>query len=443
MPPVVLSEFAGIGLPDWIDALIRIVFVVALMTINAFALIYLERKVLARFQARVGPTRTGPIGMLQAIADAVKLVAKEDVRPTTADRWVFQLAPFFVFVPVFLMFVPIPFTETWFIRDLELGFLYIFAVLGLNIVGVVMAGWGSDNKYALLGGIRAAAQAISYELPMLLAAAGVVIIAASHLPAGEPGALNLNFIAGDQRTTPYLILQPLGFVIFMIGALAELHRPPFDMPVAESEVVGGYFVEYSGMRWGMFFLAEYTALFLIVMVASTVFLGGWSFPFGADLGLGWQLVLTFFKASALIFVLFWMRAIVPRLRIDQLMAFSWKVLLPFALAQVLANAIILTYGGADWIVGLVSMAMLALLMGLVYGQMRLKAGAWDSHDPPSGSASADDHGDRSNRRHSQRRQVRGRGEPVGAAPQLRRRMRVRMPQRAGDGPASEAATAAG
>ena len=375
MPPVVLSEFAGIGLPDWIDALIRIVFVVALMTINAFALIYLERKVLARFQARVGPTRTGPIGMLQAIADAVKLVAKEDVRPTTADRWVFLLAPFFVFVPVFLMFVPIPFTETWFIRDLELGFLYIFAVLGLNIVGVVMAGWGSDNKYALLGGIRAAAQAISYELPMLLAAAGVVIIAASHLPAGEPGALNLNFIAGDQRTTPYLILQPLGFVIFMIGALAELHRPPFDMPVAESEVVGGYFVEYSGMRWGMFFLAEYTALFLIVMVASTVFLGGWSFPFGADLGLGWQLVLTFFKASALIFVLFWMRAIVPRLRIDQLMAFSWKVLLPFALAQVLANAIILTYGGADWIVGLVSMAMLALLMGLVYGQMRLKAGA--------------------------------------------------------------------
>ena len=247
---IVLSEFAGIGMPDWVDALIRLVFIVALMTINALALIYLERKVLARFQARVGPTRTGPVGILQSAADALKLLTKEDVRPHSADRWVFELAVFFVFVPVFLMFIPIPFTETWFIRDLELGFLYVFAVLGLNIVGVIMAGWGSDNKYALLGGIRAAAQAISYELPMLLAAAGVVMIAAGHLLDGGlvGGALNLNTIVDQQRTTPYILLQPLGFVIFMIGALAEMHRPPFDMPVAESEVVGGYFVEYSGLR---------------------------------------------------------------------------------------------------------------------------------------------------------------------------------------------------
>ena len=236
----------------------------------------------------MGPTRTGPVGILQSLADAIKLLTKEDVRPHSADRWVFELAVFFVFVPVFLMFIPIPFTETWFIRDLELGFLYVFAVLGLNIVGVIMAGWGSDNKYALLGGIRAAAQAISYELPMLLAAAGVVMIAAGHLldDGLVSGALNLNFIADDQRTTPYIVLQPLGFVIFMIGALAEMHRPPFDMPVAESEVVGGYFVEYSGIRWSMFFLAEYTGLFLMVMLGSTVFLGGWNFPFGEDAGLG-------------------------------------------------------------------------------------------------------------------------------------------------------------
>ena len=382
---VMLSEFAGIGMPDWIDALIRLVFIVALMTINALALIYLERKVLARFQARVGPTRTGPMGILQSLADAIKLLTKEDVRPDSADRWVFELAVFFVFVPVFLMFVPIPFTETWFIRDLELGFLYVFAVLGLSIIGVIMAGWGSDNKYALLGGIRAAAQAISYELPMLLAAAGVIMIAAGHLQDDGlvGGALNLNFIAGDQRTTPYIVLQPLGFVIFMIGALAELHRPPFDMPVAESEVVGGYFVEYSGIRWSLFFLAEYTGLFLMVMLASTVFLGGWNFPYGEDGGLGVQIVLTLLKAGALIFVLFWLRAMFPRLRIDQLMAFSWKVLLPFALLQVLANGIILAYGGADWIVALVSLALLVSLVALIYVLIRAKAGGQSIHLEPA------------------------------------------------------------
>ena len=325
----------------------------------------------------MGPTRTGPLGVLQSTADAIKLLTKEDVRPATADRWVFELAPYFVFVPIFLMFVPIPFTADWFIRDVELGFLYVFGVLGLNIVGVVMAGWGSDNKYALLGGIRAAAQAISYELPMLLAAAGVIIIAASHLQEDglREGALNLNFIVDDQRITPYIILQPLGFVIFMIGALAELHRPPFDMPVAESEVVGGYFVEYSGIRWSLFFLAEYTALLLMVMLASTVFLGGWNFPFGEDVGLGLQLVLTLAKVSAMLFVLFWMRTMMPRLRIDQLMAFSWKVLLPFSLVQVMANGIIYAYGGQDWIVALVSLLLLVSLIALIYGQIRLKAGA--------------------------------------------------------------------
>jgi len=373
----VLSELAGVGMPDWVDALIRILFVVGLMTVNAFALIVLERKVLARFHARVGPTKTGPWGSLQSIADALKLVSKEDLRPASADRWVFELAPYFVFVPVFLIFVPIPFTQDLLVRDLELGFLYVFGVLGLNIVGVVMAGWGSDNKYALIGAVRATAQAISYELPMLLVTVGVVMIAATHLQAdglNTSQALNLNFIAADQKTTPYIILQPLGFVIFMIGTLAELHRPPFDIPVAESEVVGGYYVEYSGMRWGLFFLAEYTALFLLVMLVSVVFLGGWNWPFGESLGLGWQLVLTLSKASAFIFALFWMRAVIPRLRIDQLMAFSWKVLLPFSIVQIMANAIILSYHGADWIIGLVSLTLLVLLVTLVHVQMRLKAG---------------------------------------------------------------------
>ncbi len=373
---MVLSEFAGVSMPDWIDALLRVVFVVALMTINAFALIYLERKILARLQARVGPTRTGPVGTLQSIADALKLVTKEDVRPITADRWAFELAPYMAFVPVFLIFVPMPFTETWFIRDLNLGLLYVFGVLGLNIVGIVMAAWGSDNKYALLGGVRAAAQAISYEIPMLLIIVAVVMVAASRMAADGDASLagSINAIVGDQTTTPYILLQPLGFVIFLIGALAELHRPPFDMPIAESEVVGGYFVEYSGMRWGIFFLAEYTALFLMVLLASSLFLGGWNWPFGADVGLGLQIVLTLVKTSVMIVLVIGSRALFPRLRIDQLMAFSWKVLLPFAIVQVLANGIILAYGGADWVVGLVSFALLVALTGLVYTVMRRKQG---------------------------------------------------------------------
>ncbi len=374
---MVLSEFAGISMPDWIDAIIRVMFIVALMTIIAFSLIYLERKILARLQARVGPTRTGPIGTLQSIADALKLVTKEDVRPITADRWAFELAPYMAFVPVFLVFVPMPFTETWFIRDLNLGLLFVFGVLGLNIVGVVMAAWGSDNKYALLGGVRAAAQAISYEIPMLLIIVAVVMVAASRLAIdGDASAAgSINAIVGDQTTTPYLLLQPLGFVIFLIGMLAELHRPPFDMPIAESEVVGGYFVEYSGMRWGMFFLAEYTALFLLVVLASSLFLGGWNWPFGADVGLGLQIVLTFVKTSVMIVLVIGSRALFPRLRIDQLMAFSWKVLLPFAIVQVLANGIILAYDGADWVVGLVSFALLVALGGLVFYLMNQKKGA--------------------------------------------------------------------
>ena len=367
-----LSSFAGVDLPAWVDSVIRVMLIVGLMTINAFTLIYLERKILARLQARVGPTRTGPVGTLQSIADALKLVTKEDVRPITADRWAFELAPYIAFVPVFLIFVPMPFTETWFIRDLNLGLLYVFGVLGLNIVGIVMAAWGSDNKYALLGGVRAAAQAISYEIPMLLIVVSVVMVAAGRIGAEE--AVSINGIVSDQTHTPYILLQPLGFVIFLIGALAELHRPPFDMPIAESEVVGGYFVEYSGMRWGMFFLAEYTALFLMVLLASSVFLGGWNFPFGADVGLGLQILLTLAKTSVMIVLVIGSRALFPRLRIDQLMSFSWKVLLPFAIAQVIANGIILAYGGPDWVVGLVSFALLAALFGLVYQLTRQRKG---------------------------------------------------------------------
>ena len=358
---IVLSEFAGIGMPDWVDALIRLVFIVALMTINALALIYLERKVLARFQARVGPTRTGPVGILQSAADALKLLTKEDVRPHSADRWVFELAVFFVFVPVFLMFIPIPFTETWFIRDLELGFLYVFAVLGLNIVGVIMAGWGSDNKYALLGGARAAAQLISYEVPLILSVVAVVMFG---------GSLNLGELVDAQGRVPFIVWQPLAFFIFAVAGLAELYRNPFDIPVAESEVVGGPFVEYSGIRWSMFQLSEYLSLVLISVLGSTIFLGGWNWPLGNEVGIGLQIVWTAIKTSLFVLVFFLARASLPRLRIDQLMAFAWQVLIPFAFLQMILNGFVLVYDLPDWTLGVMSGAATIAAAYLTYRRGR-------------------------------------------------------------------------
>jgi NADH-quinone oxidoreductase subunit H len=322
----------------WWDGLIRVVLIVGFMTVTVMGLIYLERKVLARFQMRLGPTRTGPLGLLQSLADALKLVGKEDLRPKSADPWTFELAPFGVFVPIFLGFVVLPFLVGWHIRLLDLGLLYFIAVSSVNIVGWVMAGWGSDNRYAMIGGMRAAAQGISYELPLVLSLLAVAMVANSF---------NLNSIVVEQGRVPFVVWQPMAFLIFLIAALAELNRPPFDIPVGESEVVGGPFIEYSGIRWSMFFLAEYAALFILCMIGASVFLGGYAWPLGERVGRWWQLVLIGAKTGLLIFVVFWVRASVPRLRIDQLMAYSWKVLLPLTLAQVLVNGLVLVYGWPD------------------------------------------------------------------------------------------------
>ena len=329
-------EFFGLDLNPWLDAVIRLQIIVGLMTVVVMGLIYIERKVIARFQMRLGPTRTGPMGLLQAVADALKLVAKEDIRPKNADPWVFELAPYFVFVPIFLGFIAIPFALDWNVRVLELGLFYIVAIFSVNIVGWVMAGWGSDNRYAMLGALRAAAQAISYELPLILSLLAVAMVADS---------LSLDEIIQSQRNVPNIVWQPMAFVIFFIAMIAELNRTPFDIPVGESEVVGGPFVEYSGIRWSMFFLAEYAALFILALLTSAVFLGGWAWPFGEDVGVGLQFGLTAVKTGLVIFTVFWVRVTFPRLRIDQLMSFSWKVLLPLSFAQILVNGLILVY---DW-----------------------------------------------------------------------------------------------
>ena len=350
------NELFGFEINVWLDAAARLGLITGVMTVVVMGLIYLERKILARFQMRLGPTRTGPMGMLQSIADALKLVGKEDLRPRGADPWVFELAVYFVFVPIFLMFVAIPFALDWEVRVLELGLFYVIAVSSVNIVGWVMAGWASDNRYAMLGALRAAAQAISYELPLVLSLLAVAMVA---------NTLNLRTIVAEQGHIPIIVWQPLAFVIFYMAMLAELNRSPFDIAVGESETAGGPYIEYSGIRWSMFFLAEYAALFLFALIASAVFLGGWAWPLGEEIGRGWQFALTAMKTSLLIFSVFWVRATLPRLRIDQLMSFSWKVLLPLIFAQILVNGLILVYQWPDVLLLLTSGAGVVLLFTII------------------------------------------------------------------------------
>jgi NADH-quinone oxidoreductase subunit H len=330
----------GIDMNVWIDAFLRLQIVVIVMTVTVMALIYIERKFVGRIQQRLGPMRTGPFGTLQSVADALKLVTKEDLRPSTADRWLFELAPYFTFVPAFMVLLALPFMENWGVRDLTLGVFYIVAISGVSVVGYIMAGWASDNKYALLGAARSAAQLISYEIPLVLAVLAVAMVA---------GTLNITEIIVQQDVVPNILLQPLPFFILITALLAELSRRPFDIPIGESELVGGPWVEYSGIRWSIIFaLTEYAGLWGMSALTAMVFLGGWEFPFGTasfwgDFDFLYQLLLIFVKSFALILMVMWISATFPRLRIDQLMAFCWKVLLPFGFLQIMINGIVLNY----------------------------------------------------------------------------------------------------
>ena len=362
---MMLFADALFGLPTWIDAIVRVVLVVLAMTVVVMYLTYGERKVVARFQQRLGPTETGPAGLIQAIADAFKLIAKEDIRPTSADRWVFEFAPYATFIPVLMMLMALPFAADWGVRDLALGMFYVFAILGLNIVGIMMAGLGSGNKYALLGGIRAAAQMVSYEIPLVISLLCVAMITGAEKDMNGTGTLNLNAITAIQETRPYIVLQPLAFLIFFTAMLSELHRAPFDIPVAESEIVGGYFVEYSGIRWSMFQLTEYASMWGWSVFGSVVFLGGWAWPFGVDAHWSIQLGTTLVKSFFFIMLIFWVRTTVPRLRIDQLMSFCWKVLLPMSLVQMLMNGFILVYDWPQELLALTSALGAAALVAII------------------------------------------------------------------------------
>ncbi len=289
-----------------------------------------ERKVMGFMQLRYGPNQVGGRwGLLQTVADVLKLLIKEDIIPRAADRPLFILAPIIAFTPAFMVLAVIPFTESLHFADIGIGLLYYIAISGLTTIGVVTAGWASNNKYSLIGGMRAAAQMISYEIPLVMSVIGVILIA---------GSLNLNTIVEAQESMWFIIYQPLGFIIFIIASVAELNRTPFDLPEAESELVAGYHVEYSGFRWAFFMLAEYVYMFAMAALTTVLFLGGWhSLPFlGFIPGAVWFAL----KFSLVIFFLMWLRVTFPRLRADQLMEFGWKVLLPLALVNIFITAII-------------------------------------------------------------------------------------------------------
>ena len=310
--------------------------------------IYIERRGMGRMQARVGPNRTGPFGILQPVADAVKVLTKEYITPANADKLVYWLAPIVAFVPAMLIFAVVPFTDGGLLADLNIGILYVVAISSVSTLGVFMAGWGSSNKYSLLGAMRVVAAVVSYEIPMVLAIAGVVLIA---------GSLSLNQIVLEQDI-PFILLQPLGFLLLFIGGCAEINRAPFDLMEADSELVAGFHIEYSGMKFAMFYLVEYAEAFAISAIITTLFLGGWRGPVLPQ----WLWFLV--KAILVFFVMVWTRSTLPRVRIDQLMALAWKFLLPLALINLFITAILVLAlpEGLEWVMIIVNFAVAAALV---------------------------------------------------------------------------------
>ena len=312
--------------------LAKIAVVFGLMLLSVAYLTWLERKVISDFQVRLGPMRVGPHGLLQPIADGIKLMFKEDIIPQAADRTIYVLAPTLALIPAFISFAVIPFGDRvrlfgqsidMVISDVNIGLLYLFGVASLGVYGIVLGGWASNNKYALLGGLRSAAQMISYELSMGLSVVGVLMLSES---------LSLVRIVGAQSKAWFILLQPIGFLIFLICAIAETNRAPFDLPEAETELVAGFHVEYSSMKFAMYFMAEYANMITVAALATTLFLGGWRGPFLPPVV--WFLA----KLYLVIFLFIWIRATLPRFRYDQLMRFGWKVLLPLALANIVITA---------------------------------------------------------------------------------------------------------
>jgi len=343
----------GYALVDILIVLAKILVVIGVNMTLLMILILAERRISAFMQDRYGPNRVGPQGMFQPIADGVKFFLKEDVIPTQVEKVLYVLAPALVLTPALLTFAVIPFGQpftaigreiTMQIASLNVGLLYIFALVSLTVYGLVLGGWASNSKYPLLGGLRSSAQMISYEVSMGLSVIGVLMISSS---------LRLSDVVAQQNTLLWgflprwnVFLQPLGFIIFLIAAYAETNRLPFDLPEAEPELVGGYHTEYSSMKFAMFFMGEYIALITSSALIATLFFGGWDFPWVNEAALGvWGVVLSVIAFTAktvfFLFLYLWVRWTLPRFRFDQLMRLGWKVMLPLALVNVVVTGIVM------------------------------------------------------------------------------------------------------
>jgi NADH-quinone oxidoreductase subunit H len=316
------------GAPDWVPyvvaSLIGVVSILLWTILSVLAFIWIERRVVGLMQNRIGPNRVGPTGLLQPVADAIKLLLKEAITTTNADRWLFWIAPIAIFIPTLVVFAVIPFGEQMVLADLNVGVLFLIAIASINTMAVFMAGWSSNNKYALLGSMRTIAMLISYEIIQVLALLGAVLFT---------GSMQLGVIVGWQVDHVWLIaLQPIAVVAYIISGAVEMNRSPMDIAEAESEIVAGYHTEYGGIKFGFFYQAEYLAGFAITAVIVTLYLGGYTL-FGLEEWIpGWLIFLG--KLYTFFFIFIWFRGTLPRLRIDQLMAFAWKYLLPIVLMNV-------------------------------------------------------------------------------------------------------------
>ena len=316
---MLLNSFIG-------KVIISVVGVMVVFTFNALISVWLERKISGHIQLRLGPMEVGPHGLLQSVADGLKLICKEIITPKGVDKKLFAVAPYVVFFPSLLMFVVIPFSNRFQVQDLNIGILYFFSISCIATIGIFMAGWASNNKYSLMGAVRSIAQSIAYEIPIILSILSIVILTQS---------LKLSEIVKAQQKMWFFVPQFISFVVYLISAIAELNRTPFDIPEAESELVAGFHTEYSGMRFAIFFMAEYTNMFLVSAMATTLFLGGWLGPILPPI------VWFFIKTYAIVFFIIWVRWTFPRLRPDQLMNFCWKFLTPLALVNLLVTTLVI------------------------------------------------------------------------------------------------------
>ena len=325
----VIHDFVGNLLPCWLSflagGLVIMMLLVNGVLMGAGLFSWFERRLIGRFHNRLGPNRWGPFGILQPMADVVKLILKEDLTPAGADRIVFTIVPVAMLAPVVLMMAVVPFAKDTALANLNVGVLYILAVTSITSIAIFMAGWASNNRYAMFGASRGVAVLISYEVPVVMSLLGVVLVA---------GSMSLNDVVSAQ-TIPFLLVQPLAFFVFFAGTTAELNRTPFDLAEAESEIIAGYHIEYSGVKFALIQAAEFGAVLTSSAVMVTLFLSGWSGPASNYLGWAWFLM----KIGVLAFVFSWIRATFPRLRIDQLLAFAWKFLLPLSIINLFATAL--------------------------------------------------------------------------------------------------------